>query len=456
MALTITLYNFSKRINSTKVPEGGVELSATLKGGSSIINPSLLISTDNDKYNMFKFGSRYYWITDMTWVRDDLLQITGEVDALASWKSDINATTAFVSYSSSSYDALLVDGRLDSQSRTRRKTNTTSLGSPFNSEGSFILGVIGSTQKPNAGGFINVYNMTQRECADLSVFFSTDVDAITRVKEQFGNAFGCLSYLKWIPIAQQGQDLSQIYIGNEASGIFGSLLESRHLFKQVFIPIPWFSSDFRRYEPYSHATLYLPFVGNVTLSLQDLAEIITLTVNAVFDMYTGEIVYSIINSEGIMAVYKGDASVDLPMSTYQSNVTSKLGIIDTASSFGVETGAGVGLGASAIAKYAGDMAQDVSKGLQMITPMKAGMIGGFSGSAGSRLGTDLMLSIYTHDTSDSPGDLASTIGRPCNAIKTIGSLSGFVQCAQFKVGGNMTATEKNMINGFMTGGVYLE
>lgn len=454
--LSITIYKVSKRKNSTLFPSGGTTVTGSLKGECSLLTPTLMLNYENDDFNMFDFGGRLYWVTDIRWIRNNLIEVTGSVDVLGSYKSSILKTNAFIAYASNGVNSMLPDNRIPMLSDTVRTTSTATLGEPFNSEGSFILGVIGTTQKPNAGGFINVYNMTQRECADLSVFFSQDVDAISRVSQQFGNAFGCLSYLKWIPITQQGSDLSQIYVGGEKSGVFGSLLETRHLFKTVYLSIPWYSSDYRKFEPYSHAVLYLPFVGCVELSLQDLAEIVTLSIGVVFDMYTGEIVYSIQNADGIAAVYKGDASVDLPMSTYQSNVTSKLGMIDTAATFGVESGAGIGLGAELLAKGAEEVVSNLGSALKTITPMKTGMIGGFSGSAGSRLSMDLKISVYTHGTSASPSSVRSVMGGPVSKVDKVGNYSGYVQCSQFKVNGNMTLEEQTMINNYMNGGVYIE
>lgn len=452
----ITLYKVSKSKNSTKVPSGGTTVTGTLKGDCSVISPTILLNHDNTDFNMFSFDTRYYWVNNIRWLRNNLIEVTGEVDVLSTYKNAILETSAFISYASSGVNVMLPDNRIPMKSDTVRTTASASLGAPFDSDGSFILGVIGTTQKPNAGGFLNIYNMTQRECADLSVFFSQDVDAITRVSQQFGNAFGCLSYLKWIPITQQGSDLSQIYIGGEKSGIFGSLLETRHLFKTVYLAIPWYSSDYRKFEPYSHAELYLPFVGCVQLSLQDLAEIVTLSIGVVFDMYTGEIAYSIQNADGISAIYKGDASVDLPMSTYQSSVTSKLGQIDVAASIGVETGAGIGLGAKALAKGAEDLVKSVDSALKHITPMKTGMIGGFNGSTGSRLSMDLKLSVFTHQTSVTPSNVRTVMGGPVSTVGQIKNYSGYVQCGYFKINGTMTLEEQTMINNYMMGGVYVE
>lgn len=454
--LVVNLYKYTKRKNSTAFPSDGTSVTGSLKGDCSIIRPTLLINYENTDFNMFDFNGRLYWVTDVRWIRNNLIEISGEVDVLGTYKSSIIDTTAFISYASNGYNVMLPDNRIPMKSDTVRTTSTVPLGEPFNSEGSFILGVVGTTQKPNAGGFLNVYNMTQRECADLSVFFSQDVDAISRVSQQFGNAFGCLSYLKWVPITQQGSDLSQIFIGGEKSGVFGSLLENRHLFKTVYLSIPWYSGDYRKFEPYSHAVLYLPFVGCVELSLQDLAEIVTLSIGVVFDMYTGEIVYSIQNADGIASVYKGDASVDLPMSTYQSSVTSKLGMIDTAAVFGVESGSGIGIGAELLAKGASEVVSTFGSALKTITPMKTGMIGGFSGSAGSRLSMDLKMSVYTHVTSTSPSNVGEVMGRPVSMVNKISNYAGYVQCANFKVAGAMTLEEQTMINNYMNGGVYIE
>ena len=105
-------YKFSKRKNSTAVPSGsGLEVELTLKNGTSILQPTFLLSADIAEYNYCHFNGRYYWINDITSVRNGLWEVQCRVDVLASWKSEIMETSAFVQYSTSDNDQNITDSR---------------------------------------------------------------------------------------------------------------------------------------------------------------------------------------------------------------------------------------------------------------------------------------------------------------------------------------------------------
>ena len=66
--MTVTFYDFSKCINSTKQPTGvGTDVSVVLKEGCSVENPILVLTGNNFTYNyayISDFG-RYYFVTDI-------------------------------------------------------------------------------------------------------------------------------------------------------------------------------------------------------------------------------------------------------------------------------------------------------------------------------------------------------------------------------------------------------
>lgn len=86
------LINNSERQAINKSLSSGVTLLGSLRNESSIINPIILIEIDNPSgYNYMyipEFG-RYYFITDAVSVRTGLWRISGAVDVLMSFASDI-------------------------------------------------------------------------------------------------------------------------------------------------------------------------------------------------------------------------------------------------------------------------------------------------------------------------------------------------------------------------------
>lgn len=96
MAINITFFSFSKKMNSTSQPSGGLVTSCDLKRGTDVLNPQIIINRrdmSNYNYAYIPAFSRYYWINNWS-VDGGLWYGALSVDALASWKAEIGSTDA--------------------------------------------------------------------------------------------------------------------------------------------------------------------------------------------------------------------------------------------------------------------------------------------------------------------------------------------------------------------------
>lgn len=113
--MTVYFYTIGKRRNSTALPPATPtpdSYDCALKDSCSLINPTIILNySGKPTWNYFKFEDRYYWITDIVSVKNDLWMISGTVDALASFQSHIKATSAFVLYDSTA-NTEIPDSRL--------------------------------------------------------------------------------------------------------------------------------------------------------------------------------------------------------------------------------------------------------------------------------------------------------------------------------------------------------
>lgn len=460
--MEIRLIKSSKRKNSLEIPSGGSSHEATLKGGSSIISPTLMIKTNSDDYNMVYMNGRYYWISDWQWVRDDLAQLRCTVDPLASWRSEILQTSAYVLYSSSDYDHMIPDNRIMTRNTVSSNNWIGDNILVFNSEGSYIVGVIGKPNRPSVSGMTTVYSLTARQCSDLAVAFSED-DAIKQLINEYGAAWDALIFSRWIPVAVEPGATSPISIANVNTGIQGKQIEQRYVSTTFQIKIPWAYRDFRMVEPYCNASIYLPFVGVVDVSLSELQDQEYIHVDCAVDKYTGDIIYKIGASRRQYAVYSGSCAVEIPINSYQRDWK---GVVQGGVSTLMEIGKAALQGAQAAgAAMAGMPASGPSMDgvvgnfmntLNSYFTFNTGNKGGFSGGCATYLGYKPMMTVFAHETSIPPSEMRALYGRPCGAVKQMSSLSGFVQTAEFKVAGTMTDVEKGLIENFMRGGVYIE
>ena len=186
MSITVTLYTFSKRENSTAQPSSGTDFYCVLKQPTSIINPTLELSAaDITAYNyayIAAFG-RYYFMKDITSVSNNLWHITLEVDPMATYKTQIGGSTQYVLRSSSSYDGDIVDSLYPTKGNVDIILGTT-IPSPFSNltigGTSHILGILNSSTS-NKFGAVQYFIMTETEIGTLMKYIYGETVSSTNI-----------------------------------------------------------------------------------------------------------------------------------------------------------------------------------------------------------------------------------------------------------------------------------
>lgn len=143
--IDVYFYNITKRLNSTARPTGtGNKIECAFKENTSLLNPvlTLQLSTKPD-YNYFKIDNRYYWITDIVSVAYGRWMISGRIDALATLKGHISATSAFVLYDSTA-NTQLPDERLAVKTDCVSYTATAEMPFDYNlGTGTYLIATTG-------------------------------------------------------------------------------------------------------------------------------------------------------------------------------------------------------------------------------------------------------------------------------------------------------------------------
>ena len=115
--------------------------SGTLKDQTSVIKPSLIIEAENlSLFNYMYIASfgRYYFITDIESVRNNLWKITGKVDVLMSFKSGIETCPVILSNTEITANESYMSGDMW-KTLVKSKTDIISFPSGLNSTGEYIL-----------------------------------------------------------------------------------------------------------------------------------------------------------------------------------------------------------------------------------------------------------------------------------------------------------------------------
>lgn len=472
-----TFYTFAKRDNSTAVPTSGTAVNVVLKDGTSLIDPVFLLELDGvPAWSMMRFEGRYYKITNITSVKNDLWEVAATVDVLATYKANIQAASAFVAYDTTA-NTEITDKRLSLKTTITKQENA---GNAFDYIGKgfcVVLNVVGETA---CATYIISLAAATTLLSDMLANWADnimpDVDeddpptdwlskiaaSITTGFKQLissGSAADCIRSAFILPVRYE--DLSgteeDIMLGSYNTGIRGKRRTSRGVQDASSVTIPWQATDWRRNSPYHEIYLYIPMVGVVSYPPSALMGDTTLYVDVAFDETAGDALFTVASgpvsggaATKVIGQYSSNIAANFAIGS--SNVTPRQIATSVAAAAGVVAASVMTSGAAAIAAGTAGIAGEFNS----VTPLPSSVGGAGGGAVMALFGyVPRCMTIY-HDTNVLPDSVSPIIGTPTMAVKSLSGLSGYVETRNFSVSGSMTDRERTDINRLMDGGVYLE
>ena len=478
MAVNIYFGRFAKRKNSTLQPAESVfteTLPVVLKDGTSDRSPVFLLNYPNAEfdYNYCRWGSWYYFVDDITYQRNNLVQVSCTMDVLATFKSEILRTRAFVAYSSVSGGAWLPDRRIPVKAdcTVQRATATPDF---WRNDGSYILSVIGQngavTYLVSVGNLkalinnISTANTTLLQAVEALDFTTVEngLKSLASGLVQTGlagngyeNAPSCIRSCHWVPFNSQGaiNGSQEIYLGSYATGVTASTVGARPVTGSVSVSIPWQYSDWRR-AYCEDLYLYLPLVGIVHLSSDSLTQASSITVNYSFTVTDGVIAYEVVSGGEIVGTFGGSCQ-----SSYPIGVNQKASMGDVAQSLiggigNTVTGALTG-GSPILSAVTGAVttAYDVANTSLTTHPS---CIGGIGGGAGSGISHTIVCYSVAHSTSCEPSEMSSVMGVPTMKPLTLTNCTGYTECINAHAAITASGDIINAIDSFLNSGFFIE
>lgn len=435
--MEITLYNFTKRRNSTKRPSKGILVDVNLKEVCSHYNPSFILTTNPTNYSYLSWGTWYYYITDIVNTRNGVWTISCEIDALATWKDDIKSTSAFVLYSSTSYDIGIPDTRLSTKPNYIVNTNVVTY--PIAGEPLYVVTYIG-----NSGA--SMKGVTENSLATLQNALSTNafaelfVDSSNAVSKMLTNTAQAITGCTYVPrCSTSGRPMNIILAGGYNTGASGTLV-NRHDFATTSISIPWnFSSgDFRNRSQYTTLLLLLPCYGYLQLNTDNYIGDSSITIDVFQDSATGTIAY---NGKDFYCVANMGCNVQISTTT-QGNLSSGMSSIASA-------------GLQALTNPIGAIG-NVFNAVPSSMATNVGSVGSYGNTIAMDSTLNIEIVVISHDTNVEPSSMTSNYGRPCNKVLSLSGLSGYVQTTNANVVTWAPKQYKDEIDSLLNGGVYIE
>lgn len=449
---------FSKRKNSTKRPSTpDAVIDVKLKEDTSIEKPSFILSGQQFEYNYVQAIGHYYYVNDIISLANGLTQINCEQDLLATYKSEIQSTTAFVEYASGSYNRGMNDTRISSIG-TSSIFNRSGEAALFDSTGFYVLSVV-STQSGAKDGFAVYYILTATQVTNLAnQFAGTSENILESIAKITGSAYDSIISCKWLPFSYStivgnrcGSAGDVVVIGNYGAPVVGNayyVTNAAPLTSGTTFASIWGSSSgvepFKRVEPYTHITAYLPYYGNVSIPTLPIANYDKLQFDYSVDFITGDVTtrISISGGDEPLMTINYNVAVDAPV----AQVTDHSGSIATVI-------AGVGataLSGGSLAPTAGA----ISGALQSLS-VGTSVKGSISGRSYKGYGNSIRIVVETVNTTD-VDKLTAVQGRMLHNVVPLSTLSGYVKTINASVNMAGLSNDKAAINSALDSGIYIE
>lgn len=471
--MEVTLYTFSKRINSMKDPVSteviGMTTQCRFKDNTSIETPILLINSHNEiemmivNYCLIEDIGRYYWVDDIISVSANLYELHCSLDVLATFKTFILQQKAYVLYSASQFNSLLVDTRIPFLSQNALRHDIEEGDGFFQEEpdanGSVVFITIGG--KEEAGEFYGGYNyyvLTEAQWKSAMCKLSNSDSLWSDLKNYFGDAANSIICARRFPIDLSKMPINDVSYGREnikagkweidytAYPLLATCIE-----RTINFEVPSFKSDFTEWEPYTNYRLYAPFLGAIDLSPSDFGK--DILVKYVIDLITGLMTVNICrgeHEENVVASYTTEIGEALPTVANQTSIGSAIssGIGATGWAAGAINAGSAVMGITALMMASSAVSSAMSS--------TSKQHGSFGGSRCEVAYNKFVLQVIRQNHNMTFSEIQEVYGRPLCRVKQLSELTGYCQTREFHMELNAQKNILEKIEEMMDGGVYIE
>lgn len=461
MAYNVTFGLTQKKVNSTsQLYITRATAICNLKTPCDILAPVFTFQGDfpeNANYMYVSEWSKYFWITSKTF-REGRWEISGRIDALATYKTMIGMSTQFVVRSASAWNGLIADTKCTALSTVSADRTIIDIG--MNPSGTYIIGVAGNTGTMyyacTKAQFDQLYRgvFSNSFLESLIAQFANCADSVNaqRTEQQLNPVDMVLynslvdpgQYIQsaiWIPFSVGGDD-AFINAGITTIGA-GKPVGAGQLVYQyngsIALPLHpqtaalggWVNGNRGR-----RATIYAPGVGTATIDMSSCPE----------SIFVG---YSVDITGGVTFL----ARVGGQTIIRTGNVGVQVGLAEIKTDIGGAINSIVSAGAGFAAENPSMFLKGVMDGTKALLPT----VDTIATGSGRAIAASTPFIVLDTQTVTFQPDNATTQGKPLCQARTINTLSGYIECdnASLELPG-ASYDEITEVNGYLNGGFYFE
>lgn len=465
MSLSVTLYTFSKRLNSTKIPpsKGGLTVKAVLKDNTSIIRPELEVVENVTAYNYAYIPSfsRYYFVQDVIWEKGIWRMVLSE-DVLATYKTVIGDTTAYILRCATFQDPTIIDSLYPAVVGVE---NATTVGSwdwvnPDLDKGTYVVGLVNNND--TVAGGVAYYALSGAEMAAFRAYMLGSIqswDQITDfagdVAKAFIDPFQYVVSCLWFPVPVPAEEgATPLGFGFWSTPeLTGHKLISTTSAQTLTLKRPKRPHNedlvYLRYPPFAEYYAVADPWGVIPLDGNKIVDDVLFT--ATFDFVTGKGILRIEakageDTQNYRLLYEGQAQVGVTIQlsnvtfNYEKQYSGLSGALSTAWN-GLVSGIAGAFSGAGIAS-----SMEASNSILNTTGTNSGM---------AAIGLGHFVALKANYFSQVTPDKADN-GAPLCQHRKISDCTGYVKVENGAINFSATEPEKKMVKEFLEGGFYYE
>lgn len=452
MSITVQFSISAKKDNSTAIPVMRDSAECTFKNGCSMLSPTLLLNIRTDTfpdYTFFKIENRIYKVTDIRSVRNDLFEIDGTVDVLATYKTEIGASTQYVVRAASESDGGVTDVKYPAKNKVEfdSKPFSGELVTKINTTGCYVLGI--KTDNSDSGlAFYIVDSNNMRALVNYMYagLWCNASDISVELQKMLCDPMDYISCCYWYPFSTSGLSMGDtINFGFFQSNANGHKLTNSNriqiLYDTVTIdqhPQAATRGKYLNGAPYTRATASIYGFGRIPLDANKLVDSQTIGAYIRVDLFTGLAELSLASGGGDLAKVSAMFGVPIQLSQVTQDLIKPIvSALDASSAVakGDIIGATKGIGSAIIS--------GLSPQVQT------------TGSIGSPIAFEENPHIFS-EWYTIVDEYITDIGRPLCKPKVISSLSGYIECENAEIELSATKYEIEEVVRYLNNGFFYE
>lgn len=319
-------------------------------------------------------------------------------------------------------------------------------------------------------GFISLFNPSLTQVRDLAAYMWTGLFDLATYKKIFADPMDCILGFNMLPVAIPHGTAAAVRVGNISTGVQMNPATSQWVEVDCgTLDVGDAFGNYLSYAPYTKFSMYLPYIGIVELSADDVVGK-TLALKYHVDVLSCSCVAYLKCGASVLYQFTGSCGYSIPVSgnDFRATVANIVSIAATVAGAVVTGGAAAGITAGTTAKAAAKAARmkaaqtaqhigdaaSIGKNVMGSKPEihRSGAIGGSAGI----MGMQKPYLIVEYPNPCKPEKQYHYTGYPSFVTVKLSDLSGYASFEEILIEGvPCTEEEQTMIKDLCMGGIYL-